>query len=66
MPGGTVWFGGARVRLDLSAEAVRTWPDGYIVTDPASEEDGHLPGQDGRWGYLTRVADGEPSQRQAT
>ncbi|MFB9909654.1 pentapeptide repeat-containing protein [Allokutzneria oryzae] len=59
-------FDEVRVRLDLLAEVMRTWPDNYIVTEPASEADGHLPGHDGRWGHLVHANTNNLPQHHAT
>ncbi|MEV0675974.1 pentapeptide repeat-containing protein [Actinosynnema sp. NPDC050436] len=51
-------FGGARVRLDVVPKPLRSWPDGFSVTDPGSLQEAALKGLDGMWGYLVSVRDG--------
>ena len=63
--GGNAKFSKARVRLDVSAGVIRSWPKGYEVADPSSAEGARLPGQKGRWGYLTRMSDDESAPPQA-
>jgi len=49
---GDAKFDGARVRTDPD-ERQRVWPARYVVTLPATDEEGRLPDTEGVWGYLT-------------
>jgi uncharacterized protein YjbI with pentapeptide repeats len=41
----------ARARLDEGTDR-RTWPEGYVLSPPVTEQDGQLPDAPGVWGYI--------------
>ncbi|MCR6490856.1 pentapeptide repeat-containing protein [Amycolatopsis sp. OK19-0408] len=41
----------ARARLDDGTDR-RTWPDGYVLSSPVTEQDGQLADASGVWGYV--------------
>ncbi len=62
--GGAVKFDRSLIRLDISPEPNRNWPDAFSVASlSSSQQNTALEVRGGTWGYLVPISDGDQSDK---